>query len=116
MILYEIISNISAMVAGLSLGAVTIQCLETRALRKQMDKDKSSFHDELNRMTRIVQDKVQEFSEVTEAASKANVSHAEKIVEIDNTVQAINERVSILSGNATVKGADSWKKPHHQRF
>ena len=99
MIVYEIVAILSSILSAMMLGAFCVVALNLKEARAQMLVD------------RVFMDKkVKDFDEITRKASEANVSQANKIVELENTVLAFDERLAMLSGNATLKGAgNTWQ-------
>lgn len=59
--------------------------------------------------------KVTEFDDITKLASEANNSIAKKIIDVSDKVDAMDERLAMLSGATTFKqqGSNPWqaKKP-----
>ena len=61
--------------------------------------------------------RVIEFDDITKKASDANNSMGGMLSDMSNQILILDERISMLSGSATVTGAgvNSWQKPQKMR-
>ena len=110
MILYEIIAVTSAVFSAGAIGVMTVLWSELSGARKQMLIDRAFYNEELKELQKVITGKVKDFDDITKKASEANNSQGLKLIELENTVAALDERVAMLNGNATFTGAgkQSW--------
>lgn len=113
MILYEIIAIASAVLSAGAFGVMFVLWSELSGARKQMLVDRAFYNEELKDLKKVITGKVEEFDDITKKASEANNSLGLKIVELENTVAAIDERVAMLNGNATFTGAGKQSWPNN---
>lgn len=109
MISYELISLASGFLAAGAIGYIAAFRSDISELKKLHHKTQKDLILEsaelLNASRKDLFEKTKDFDDITKKASAANTSQAQKIIELENTIAALDERISMLSGNATFTGA-----------
>ena len=112
MVIYEIVVIISAVLSAGMVGAFVSMSVQILELRKQLFIDRIEYREELKNARETIAAKVVEFDDVTKLASAANQSMGNMLTDMETRLVAIDERISMLQGTATVSGAGvqkSWQ-------
>ena len=110
MVVFEMVA-VSAAVLSAGMSGAAVMCIrEMRDYRAKILDMSQTTAAELRQIEEKMAQKVADFDLVTKKASEANNSAALKLIELENTIAAIDERVAMINGNATVTGAKSWPK------
>ena len=99
MILYEIVTIITAVIASAMLGALY-------ATKHELHLAKVDLKDATNQS----KDSVDRFEDITKKASEANLSMGNMLADLEQKLVVMDERISMLQGSAPMGGiGQTWQ-------
>lgn len=97
--LFEVIAICSAVLTGICIGVVLVMFFYLRQVTNFIIDERKHVAASLVKARQDLEDQVRKFDEITKGASAANNSHATKLIEMQNVIQALDERIALLTGN-----------------
>jgi|GEM_PF-3127769 len=113
--IHETVPIILAILAAISIGFSWSLFKTVRMAQDALNLMSTTRYDDSMRQVRTASDtlnrKVNEFDDIIKQASNSNSSQGMKLVELENTLAAIDERVSMLAGSTKQKAeANPWQR------
>ena len=106
MIIDEIVTVVSIVLSSFFVGITSILLIVVKDCFRKLEEYKIEMKLEYESLNEVIAKRVDDFDDITERASEANLSLGNKIIEMENKVLELSELVQMQNSN--IKGPKTW--------